>query len=289
MFWIDRLGGLANARINEKGMNVMLRLLTKTDNSYLIELKELISSTLDTIHLLSVDMDIDDVDTAYRSKGDVLTEAKSNLEFYKRLLCISCWKKIIESDGTDIESYKVNFNKLWKSFKLPDIDLDVIIALNNEHKYAKRDTKVLYNEQTYRKSIICFAKDSRGVNIILCSVWEKSVPNQSKLLSGDTDVDVNSKYVQVDDVQVVQYSINESVYRHNEGCLHKVVLTDGRDFSFFAGGTRKWIYKNDTVSFRYNERESGGKVYNTIDKLSIDCVDKNGEHVKRGNRMKGKM
>lgn len=62
--------------------------------------------------------------------------------------------------------------------------------------------------------------------------------------------------------------------------LH-VITIDGLTYSFRAAGARKWVFKNDTVSFDW-QWDSTEKYRNAIPE-SIQTMDKNGKKVSRGD------
>jgi hypothetical protein len=66
--------------------------------------------------------------------------------------------------------------------------------------------------------------------------------------------------------------------------IHTVTI-DNHKFYFRAGGSMKWIYKRDTVSFKYKVLPT----HNEIDKFTIFCVNRKGEEVQRGSRIKSKL
>ena len=67
--------------------------------------------------------------------------------------------------------------------------------------------------------------------------------------------------------------------------LHShVMYIGGTPFSFLAISTKKWVFKGDTVSFRFKLVEKGGKTYRNVAPASIEVLDKNGEKVYRGDR-----
>lgn len=69
----------------------------------------------------------------------------------------------------------------------------------------------------------------------------------------------------------------------NTSALHVHVLTvSGERYSFFALGTKQWVYKGDTVSFDYVVVKDGK--YRNIDRSTLETKDKDGNTVIRGDR-----
>lgn len=68
----------------------------------------------------------------------------------------------------------------------------------------------------------------------------------------------------------------------NTQARHLHVLTiDGLTYSFLAAGSRRWVFKNDTVSFDWTW-DATGKYRNIVAELVI-TRDKNGDQVARGD------
>lgn len=67
-------------------------------------------------------------------------------------------------------------------------------------------------------------------------------------------------------------------------CIH-IVTYNNNKYYFRAGGTMKWMYKRDVVSFKY-EIIDGRRI---INKMSIICLNSKGEIVQRGTRIKPKL
>lgn len=57
---------------------------------------------------------------------------------------------------------------------------------------------------------------------------------------------------------------------------------DGERYSFLALGKKRWIFANDTVTFKWAWDESGQ--YRNVDRATIQAIDKNGNKVERGER-----
>lgn len=67
----------------------------------------------------------------------------------------------------------------------------------------------------------------------------------------------------------------------NTTALHAHYLRiDGVDYSFLALGSRRWVFKRDTVSFDYEVKGP----YRNIKKESVRTLDARGREVVRGNR-----
>lgn len=67
----------------------------------------------------------------------------------------------------------------------------------------------------------------------------------------------------------------------NTKALHvHAIFVDGVKYTFFALGTKKWVYKGDKVSFEYEEKGP----YKNIKKETIQVVDSKGKSAVRGNR-----
>lgn len=62
---------------------------------------------------------------------------------------------------------------------------------------------------------------------------------------------------------------------------HRITI-DGANYSFFALGSKKWIFAGDTVSFRW--RWDASKKYRNIVPGSIVVKNKSGEEVEHGER-----
>ena len=58
----------------------------------------------------------------------------------------------------------------------------------------------------------------------------------------------------------------------------------GVPYTFLAKGHTQWIFKTDTVTFEYYEKEVNGRIYKNLVKSSLITVDKTGEEVVRGDR-----
>jgi hypothetical protein len=68
----------------------------------------------------------------------------------------------------------------------------------------------------------------------------------------------------------------------NTTALHRHVMTIGGErYSFFARGSRKWVYKGDKASFNYVLTPDG---YRNIRQRSLITFDNNGTPVLRGDR-----
>jgi len=68
----------------------------------------------------------------------------------------------------------------------------------------------------------------------------------------------------------------------NTRALHRHVLTIGNvRYSFLALGSRKWVFKDDTVSFEYVTTPEG---YRNVLKSTLITKDKDGKPVVRGDR-----
>lgn len=59
------------------------------------------------------------------------------------------------------------------------------------------------------------------------------------------------------------------------------IFIDNVMYTFLAFGSQQWAYKTDTVSFEYDVVDDK---YNNIKNETLVTVDKNGDHVVRGNR-----
>lgn len=71
----------------------------------------------------------------------------------------------------------------------------------------------------------------------------------------------------------------------NTSALHlHYMIVDGKEYSFFARGTKKFAYKGELVSFRFTKKKTGEKEYNNVDMQSIFSIDKNGMKHIRGDR-----
>lgn len=67
----------------------------------------------------------------------------------------------------------------------------------------------------------------------------------------------------------------------NTRALHAHVLTiDGEKYSFLALGARKWVYRSDTVSFKFVIKDG----YRNIVKETLVCIGPTGIPVVRGDR-----
>lgn len=72
----------------------------------------------------------------------------------------------------------------------------------------------------------------------------------------------------------------------NTKALHSHVLEIGSEkYRFFAFGSQQWVFKTDTVSFEYEEKQG----YKNIFKETVETVDRNGQLVVRGNRVSKKL
>lgn len=68
----------------------------------------------------------------------------------------------------------------------------------------------------------------------------------------------------------------------NTAALHiHEMLIDGVKYTFYALGTKKWVYLGDTVSFEWELKD--GK-YHNVKKQTIVTKDKKGQVVVRGDR-----
>jgi len=68
----------------------------------------------------------------------------------------------------------------------------------------------------------------------------------------------------------------------NTAALHvHTIVISGDQYTFFALGSRKWVYQGDTVSFEYTIKQ--GK-YRNIEKSTLETRDKDGQVVIRGDR-----
>lgn len=65
----------------------------------------------------------------------------------------------------------------------------------------------------------------------------------------------------------------------NDNYLH-ILTINKKDYTFIAIGQRKWVFKHDTVSFEYHERQGRRE----ISKNTLKALDKNGNEVVRGDR-----
>lgn len=67
----------------------------------------------------------------------------------------------------------------------------------------------------------------------------------------------------------------------NTNALHSHILEiEGVKYSFLALGSKKWVYKTDTVSFDYEIKDG----YKNIVLETLTTLDRNGNKVVRGNR-----
>lgn len=67
----------------------------------------------------------------------------------------------------------------------------------------------------------------------------------------------------------------------NTSALHSHVLyIDGEKYSFLALGSQQWVYKSDTVSFKFEIKND----YKNILRETLVVIDSSGNHVLRGNR-----
>jgi hypothetical protein len=60
-----------------------------------------------------------------------------------------------------------------------------------------------------------------------------------------------------------------------------VIKIAGQTYSFLAAGARKWVLKNDTVSFDWKWDQSGK--YRNVVPETIKTWDKNGDSISRGD------
>lgn len=68
----------------------------------------------------------------------------------------------------------------------------------------------------------------------------------------------------------------------NTSALHvHTMVIDGQKYSFFARGSRKWVYVGDRVSFSFRLTDKG---YRNVIRTSIVTQDKTGRPVERGDR-----
>ena len=68
----------------------------------------------------------------------------------------------------------------------------------------------------------------------------------------------------------------------NTSALHvHTIWVEGQKYSFFARGSRQWVFKADRVSFSYRTTEAG---YRNIIKQTLATLDKDGRPVKREDR-----
>ncbi len=80
---------------------------------------------------------------------------------------------------------------------------------------------------------------------------------------------------------LVEYSRPPSKGGNTSAMHSHAFWIDGQKYSFLARGARKFVFKDDTVSFDYYVTEDG---YRNILRHSIVCRDKNGKTVLRGDR-----
>jgi hypothetical protein len=62
--------------------------------------------------------------------------------------------------------------------------------------------------------------------------------------------------------------------------IHHLIIA-GERYTFFARGTKKWVYKGDSVSFEYVVKD--GKYRNVIPE-TVETKDKDGKVILRGDR-----
>lgn len=68
----------------------------------------------------------------------------------------------------------------------------------------------------------------------------------------------------------------------NTSALHvHAMIVDGHKYTFFARGSRRWVYKEDTVSFGYRLTEGG---HRNVLRETIVTQDRKGRPVVRGDR-----
>lgn len=69
----------------------------------------------------------------------------------------------------------------------------------------------------------------------------------------------------------------------NTRAWHQHVLTIGEDkYSFLALGSKRWVFKNDLVSFDWDWDDS--RKYRNIKPETLQTWDRNGKEVTRGER-----
>lgn len=129
-----------------------------------------------------------------------------------------------------------------------------------------------YNVNKYAISYITNTKD---IDIEVLDVLHDLADSKGKLgfVNGATVAAYNTKLVEF--------------YRPpsrggNTKALHKhLMLIEGQWYSFFALGSKKFVFKNDTVKFEYLSTEEG---YRNVKKQTIVTKDEKGKLVYRGNR-----
>lgn len=62
--------------------------------------------------------------------------------------------------------------------------------------------------------------------------------------------------------------------------IHKMII-ENEEYTFFALGSKKFVYKGEKVSFEFVVKD--GK-YRNVNKQTIVSMDKNGNEHRRGNR-----
>lgn len=69
----------------------------------------------------------------------------------------------------------------------------------------------------------------------------------------------------------------------NGKALHRHAFRiDSTWYSFFAAGSKKWIFKNDVVSFQFETVEKDGRVFNNVKLDTLHVVDSKGIKTTRG-------
>lgn len=69
----------------------------------------------------------------------------------------------------------------------------------------------------------------------------------------------------------------------NGKALHRHAFRiDSTWYSFFAAGSKKWIFKNDVVRFQFEAVEKDGRVFNNVKLDTLQVLDSKGIKASRG-------
>lgn len=138
------------------------------------------------------------------------------------------------------------------------------------------------------REVLALAKEVRVSKHAVALVTSRTDEELAGWATVEHKSDADGEIGRVEAAEVEEYwAVLKEFYRApsrggNTSALHLHFLRiGGEKYSFFARGSKKWVYKGDKVSFAYRMTPEG---YRNVVRSSVVTFDKDGRPVTRGDR-----